>query len=203
MMNILICIMIGYLIGSLNPAALISKIKKTNLRNKGTGNLGATNTMIVLGKGFGTIVMAFDIAKAFCTVKLAQILFPALSLAGLIAGGATVAGHVWPFYLKFKGGKGLASFGGMILALDSGTFLILLTVACLAMVVFNYPVAMPFSAAVLFPILYVLRTGDVTAFALSTAISALIIVKHFGNFRKALNDEDVRIREYVKTRINR
>lgn len=203
MMNILICIMIGYLLGSLNPAALISKVKKTNLRNKGTGNLGATNTMIVLGKGFGALVMAFDIAKAFCAVRLAQTLFPALSLAGLITGGAAVTGHVWPFYLKFKGGKGLASFAGMILALDPGMFLILLTVACAAMVMFNYPVAMPFSAAALFPILHGWRTGDVAAFALATVISVIIIVKHFGNFRKALNDEDVRIREYVKNRIKR
>lgn len=105
MMNILICILIGYLLGSINPAALISRMKKTNLRDKGTGNLGATNTMLVLGKKYGAFVMAFDISKAFCAVKAAQMLFPALSISGLISGGAAVAGHVWPFYMKFKGGK--------------------------------------------------------------------------------------------------
>lgn len=199
-MNILICILMGYLLGSLNPAAFISKVKKTNLRDEGTGNLGATNTMIVFGKGFGALVMAFDIAKAFCVVKLAQLLFPAVPIAGIVTGGAAVAGHVWPFYMKFKGGKGLASFGGMILALDPKLFLFLLAIACASMVIFNYTVAMPFSAAILFPVLYGLRTADALAFTLATLISALIIGKHFGNFKKALRDDDVRIREYIKER---
>ena len=128
-MKILLCILIGYLIGSLNPAALLSKLKKKDLRKQGTGNLGATNTMIVLGKGYGALVMLFDVAKAFASVKLAQLLFADLAVAGILAGSAAVIGHIYPFYLKFQGGKGLAAFGGMILAVDPLLFIILLVIA--------------------------------------------------------------------------
>lgn len=197
-MKILLCILIGYLLGSLNPAALLSKLKKENLRKQGTGNLGATNTMIVLGKGYGALVMLFDIAKAFISVKLSQMLFPTVALAGIIAGSAAVVGHVYPFYLKFKGGKGLAAFGGMILAIDPLLFLILLAVCLVLMFVINYSVVMPMSAAVLFPILYGIRSGEVVSAVIATATSVLIIYKHSSNIGKTRRGEEPKVREYIK-----
>ena len=64
-MDLVLCIVLGYLLGSLNPAALIGKIKHFNLRKHGTGNLGATNVLLNFGKGFAAVVMLFDIFKAF------------------------------------------------------------------------------------------------------------------------------------------
>lgn len=202
-MKILLCTLIGYLLGSLSPAALLSKLKKKNLRKQGTGNLGATNTMLVLGKGYGALVMLFDIAKAFASVKLAQALLPEIAVVGLLAGSAAVVGHIYPFYLKFKGGKGLAAFGGLVLGVDPLLFLILLVIALVLMVAVNYSVAMPMSAAVLFPILYGFRTGDAVAVVIATAVSVLIICKHFSNVGKARRGEDARIREYVKEHLLR
>ena len=66
----------GYVLGSLNPAALISRLKKKDLRNMGTGNLGATNTALNFGKTMGALVMLFDIAKSALAVLIANILFP-------------------------------------------------------------------------------------------------------------------------------
>lgn len=197
-MNALLCAVLGYLIGSLSPAALLSKLKKQNLRKQGTGNLGATNTMIVLGKGYGALVMLFDIAKAFAAVKLAELLFPSLAVAGILAGSAAVVGHIFPFYLKFKGGKGLAAFGGLILGVDTLLFLILLVIALLFMFVINHSVAMPISAAILFPILYAFRTVFISAVVIAAAVSILIICVHISNIGKARRGEDSKIREYVK-----
>lgn len=119
-------VIIGYLLGCLSPAALISKIKRKNLRKNGTGNLGATNVMLNFGKRFGALVMLFDIFKAFAAYKLAELLFPSAAFVGIAAGFAAVVGHVFPFYMKFKGGKGLAAFAGMVLAYNPWLFLFLL-----------------------------------------------------------------------------
>ena len=118
-------LLIGYLFGGLNPAAMVAAVKKVNLRERGTKNLGATNVTLTVGMRYGVAVMLFDVMKAYISVKLARLLFPKAAAAGLLAGCGAVVGHIYPVYLKFKGGKGLAAFGGMILAMDPVLFLIL------------------------------------------------------------------------------
>lgn len=198
-MNYLLLILAAYLLGSLNPAALIARLKHKNLRKHGTGNLGATNVMLNFGKGFGILVMLFDTAKAALAVSVAQALFPASpELAGLLAGGCTVVGHVFPFYLGFKGGKGLAAFGGLVLAFDPLLFLFLLILGVLLMIAVNYSFVLPFSAALLFPLLTGIRHRSLSLALLAAAIGALILCKHAGNLRKARNGTDVKIRDYLK-----
>ncbi len=200
-MNVIYSVVIGYLLGSLSPSALLSKIKRKNLRDHGTGNLGATNTLLVLGKWYGIFVMFFDIFKAVVAVKIAQILFPRLAVAGLIAGGSAVVGHIYPFYLNFKGGKGLASFGGLVLGTSPLMFVILLTIALVLMFIINYTVAVPISAAILFPILYGIKTGDLVDFLIALSVSVLIIANHIPNIRRVRRGDDVKMREFVKERI--
>lgn len=143
-----VSLLIGYLLGMLSPAALFAKRKKVNLRKCGTGNLGATNTTMVLGKKYGALVMILDIGKAFLACKLAELLFPELAVADLLAGAASVVGHIFPFYMKFKGGKGLAAFGGMILAYNPWILLGLLAVGIVLIFIFNYGIAITIFAAV-------------------------------------------------------
>lgn len=199
-LEILICLVIGYLLGSLSPSALLSRVKKVNFREKGTGNLGASNTMIILGKGYGAFVMLFDILKAYFASKLAKLLFPQLALAGLIAGFAAVVGHVFPFYLRFQGGKGLAAFGGMVLAYKPWLFLGLLTFGLILMAIVNYSYVMPMSAAVLFALYVALTSGDVWATLLAIAASLLVIVKHWSNIGKAKRGEETGVREVVRSK---
>ena len=108
----------GYLLGSSNMAYWISLIKKVDIRANGTGNLGASNATVLLGWSAGVLVAVHDIGKAFLAVVLAKWLLPGAEYGGVVAGVACVLGHIFPFYLKFKGGKGLASFLGMLAALD-------------------------------------------------------------------------------------
>ncbi len=195
--EILISLLLGYLLGTLSPSAFISKVKSKNLREHGTGNLGATNTMLVFGKVYGVAVMIFDIAKAVAAVKLAGIIFPELDTAGLFAGSAAVVGHIFLFYLKFRGGKGLASFGGAILALDPVLFLILLVITVAFVIIFNYTVAMPMSAAVLFPIMYGLRCKSLTVGLISGALGLIVILRHISNVKRVLRGDDVKMRPYL------
>lgn len=203
MKSIVLCCLLGYLLGSISPSAFISKIKHKNLKEHGTGNLGASNALLVFGKVYGVVVMLFDIAKAITAVKLAEYLFPTISFAGLLAGNAAVFGHVFPFYLKFKGGKGLAPFGGFVLASDPFLFCVLLVICGSLMLIANYSAAMPMSASVLFPILYGLHRWSLIAAASVLPACILIGVKHFSNLGKGKRGEDIKIRQFIKNGLNK
>ena len=197
-MEIILSLLSGYFAGSLNPAELISRIKKEDLRKRGTGNLGASNTMLVFGKALGLLVMVFDIAKAWIASRLAALLFPQARYAVLAAGLGAVIGHVFPFYLRFKGGKGLAAFGGMVLAWDAGMFLHLLLLGVILMLVANYSAVLPMSAGLLFPLLAFAGSKEIGVFLLAAAAGGLIVVKHAGNLVKGRKGEDINIREFVR-----
>ena len=189
----------GYVLGSLNPSALISRLKKKDLRNMGTGNLGATNTALNFGKTMGALVMLFDIAKSALAVLIANILFhESAILSGMLAGGAAVIGHMFPFYMKFKGGKGLAAYGGMILTLSPDIFIFLFCLGILSMVIFKRGVALTISAALLFPSLVAFKYYNVTLALISALISAILILRHADNIMKARKNEDLGIRYFFK-----
>lgn len=196
-MKIFICILFGYLIGSLSPSALFAKLKKTDLRNEGTGNLGATNALMVMGRWVGVIVMIIDITKAVAAVKIAEVLFPTIKIAGLLAGASTVLGHIFPFYMKFKGGKGVAAFAGMILAFDPLLFILLLIICFIAMVTINSGVALTISATILFPLLVGIFYEWTMLFP-SIAASALVAFKHIPNLRDAIQGKDIKARDFMK-----
>ncbi len=199
-----ISVLLGYLIGCINPAAIISKIKKTDIRKDGTGNLGATNVGLHFGKAAGTFVMIFDMLKAIISVKITEALFPQLRLARLVAGCSAVLGHMFPFYLRFKGGKGLASFGGMVLAVNPIVFLILLTLGLILMFVFNYGVALMTSAAILFPFLGAAAERSLGFFIIAAATSAILIWRFRENFARIRSGEELRVRDLIsrKTKKN-
>lgn len=200
-MAVLKSVVIGYLLGCLSPAALVSKIKKKNLRENGTGNLGATNTMLVFGKGWGVFVMLFDVAKSYIACQMAKVLFPALPVAGVLAGSAAVVGHIFPFYMKFKGGKGLAAFSGLILGIAPLLFPILLAVAFTAMLAVNFTYAAPMTVGPLFPILYGVYRRDVAGTLILICVSILLVVVHIPNIYRAKRGEEVKMREFMKARL--
>lgn len=166
---------IGYGLGQLSPAALISKLKNKDLRENGTGNLGATNTLLVFGKAYGIAVMIFDVLKAFFAIKIAKYLFPRYLFAGLVAGCFAVIGHIFPSYLNFRGGKGVATFAGLILAYDIRLLLGLLGIAVIVMIVTD--------------------TGHYGP--VSAAVGGLIIYKHRENFARAKEGKEIHVKEFA------
>ena len=127
-MNFLYCTLIGYFIGAISPSYIMSKMHGFDIRDKGSRNAGASNVVIVLGKAMGALCAVIDIAKAALTVLLAQSLMPKFALAFPVTGVACILGHIFPFYMNFKGGKGLACLGGTVLMYSRSFFLILLAV---------------------------------------------------------------------------
>ena len=156
---VLSSIAIGYLLGCISVSYILSTFKGFDIRKYGSGNAGASNVMIVLGRKAGFIVALLDIFKAFAAVKLATLIFPAAvsgnaNYAACIAGTFAIIGHIFPFYMKFKGGKGLATLGGTILAVDCRLFFILLVLAIIIAVVTDYICFVPISMALIFPVTY-------------------------------------------------
>lgn len=200
-MGNLISVAIGYFLGCLSPAAFLGRRRNVDLRSEGTGNLGATNTTIVLGKKAGVFVMIFDIAKAYVAAKIARWLFPKQYYAELLAGCAAVFGHIFPCHMKFKGGKGLAAFAGMVLAHDPIVFLILLVIGLVVMFIVNFGVALPLTGALLFPVVTGVRSRDVGVFAICAVASALIIAVHWVNIGKATRHEHATVREFLKDKL--
>lgn len=197
-MRYILSVLIGYLLGCISPASMIAKKKNRDLRREGTGNLGATNTFLTVGKKYGIMVMSFDMLKAIIAFQIAKKLLPLSAVGGLLGGGAAVVGHVFPVHMKFKGGKGLAAFAGTVLAYDPAIFVILLVISVTLVLICNYSAAMPMSASLLFPIMAGLRDGSFSVFFLASLICGLIVYKHWGNLLRACDGTDIKVREYLR-----
>ena len=198
-MQALLSLTLGYFIGAINPAAMIAKIKKVNLKMEGTGNLGATNTAFVLGKAAGVFVMFFDILKSFFSAKLAKLLFPHLLAAGLIACIGAILGHCFPVFFHFQGGKGLAAFGGMVLAYNPLFFPQILIPGILLMLITNSGAVMPVLASCMFPVLVWMHRGSLTETVLSVLAGFLLLFVHRNNLRDARKKEDgIFVREFFR-----
>jgi len=140
MMHYLLILLIGYLLGCSNMAVYLAAAQNVDLRSGGSGNPGASNALILMGWRAGLLVGAHDIAKAVLAVLLCRLLFPTVPLAGALSGAACVAGHMFPFYMRFHGGKGFAAYLGMALALNWRFALLLLLAVSLITLVTDYVV---------------------------------------------------------------
>lgn len=199
---LLTSVLIGYCLGTISPSALISKLKNRNIRKSGTGNLGASNVMLHFGKGFGLLVMALDILKAFLAARLCEFLFPAIGYIGMIAGIAAILGHIFPFYMHFKGGKGLAAFGGLIMAYEPWLLAFVLSVGTILMLIVNYSFIMPYFAAVVYVSYVAYTSHSLFLTLLASAPAILIMAMHFENIVKAIKGTDVKIRKVAVTKKN-
>ncbi len=203
MIKIGICILFGYFLGSFSPSALVARLKHQNLQEQGTQNLGATNTMVVFGLKFGIAVMLFDIFKSFISFKLAVWIAPEYEWLPMASGFAAMLGHCFSVYLDFKGGKGLASFGGVLLAYDPILFCYML-VGCVALLlIVNHSFIVPFSAAVAFVTYIAMKETNLVLFLFSLFASVVLVERNFSNFLKAVRKEDTKIRGYLKDKISR
>ena len=188
--HIIACVLIGYVVGGINPAYIIGRLKGFDIRKRGSGNAGASNAVIVMGKGIGVFTALFDIVKAYISVKLAAYLFPMLKIAGVICGSACILGHIFSLFMRFRGGKGLACLGGMVLALDWLVFVILLAVEFVLVLVVDYICIVPITASIAFPIIFALRTGSIVgAFVLAIA-SIVMLLKHVENIRRIMQGKE-------------
>lgn len=184
-MGYILSALIGYLLGSSSMSYYISKIKKIDIKGQGSKNYGASNTVMQAGLKAGVLVFVHDFAKAVISVLLARWLFPEIECAGAIAGCASVIGHIFPFYLKFDGGKGFAAFIGMSIALYPLFGLIILIASAVFAMLVDYIVAATFSFIIAIPILALVNGAYVEA-AIIGVTALIIFVKHHENIKNLI-----------------
>ncbi len=190
-MDFLYCILIGYFIGTVNPSYIIAKIRGFDIREKGSRNAGASNAVILLGKTIGILCALFDIAKTFFAIWLSQKLMPDFALAFSVTAIACSIGHIFPFYMKFKGGKGLACLGGMILAFDWRVFLIMLAVEIVIVLTSDYLCIVPLTASLAFPIVYGIMAKNLWGSLILLIMTAIIFYKHKINLQRIKNGTEM------------
>lgn len=188
----------AYIIGSSSMAFYLGKLTKKDVGKNGSGNLGASNTVVLLGWKAGVLVGIHDIVKAILAVLLAQWIFPDLDYAGVVAGVACILGHIFPFYLGFKGGKGLASYIGMIIALDIRVAVAVVLVLVVATLVTDFIVAGTMTTILIVPVAEAVLTGSVILTLLLCVPTAVMVFKHQDNFRRILEGTEVGLRSAAK-----
>ncbi len=179
----------SYLIGSLPTAYIMGRIvKKIDIREHGSKNVGATNAFRVIGPVGGVSVLLIDIAKGCLAVYIARMMpVSDSSLAAIFAGFAVIAGHNWTLFLNFKGGKGVATAGGVFISLSPLATGICILVFVLMMVLFKRVSVGSIAAAITLPATIWLFNGSFKIFIFSLVISITVIIKHIPNIKRLIN----------------
>ncbi len=199
----LVSLVTGYLLGGVNCAIIISRIfYKDDIRNYGSKNAGMTNMLRTYGKGAAVMTLAGDLMKTVIAVLLSRLLFgePGAYIAGL----GSVIGHIYPCYFGFKGGKGVAAIGAMILCTNPLCFLILITIFLIIVIGYKYVSLGSVMAMMLYPII-LNRLGefDIVPIACSFAAAILIIWKHRENIKRLLAGTENKIKLFSKKDLNK
>jgi glycerol-3-phosphate acyltransferase PlsY len=203
-MSELLLIVSAYLIGSISNAVWISKsFFRIDIREYGSGNAGATNTFRVLGPRAGTMVMILDMAKGIMAVKLALLLPYYLEpehVTQLInfqigLGLAAVVGHIFPVWADFRGGKGIATLFGMVLAIQPLVALSCVAVFLLMLFLTRYVSLSSILASVAFPVLliFIFREQELFYKLFAIAIALLVILTHQKNIGRLLNGSESKV----------
>ena len=201
-MKELLLIIFAYLIGSIPTALLVSKrFFGIDIRDYGSGNMGATNTFRVLGSRYGTMVMVIDILKGMAAVMLYNLLpfylHHELERTNLMLGLglAAVAGHIFPVFAGFRGGKGVATLLGMVLAIQPVIALSCIGIFAVVLYLTRYVSLSSILAAIALPIcvLWIWNENEVLYRVFALIVAILVVLTHQKNIGRILRGVESRI----------
>lgn len=200
----------SYLLGSLNFGVILSnKLKKDDIRNYGSGNAGTTNMLRKYGKGYAFLTIMGDMLKVVTAIVIALKIIeytPAtLNELGMnvnfdrnmfiksFAGFFCVLGHIFPCFFKFKGGKGVATAGGMVFVVDWRIALILLAVFIVVVAVSKYVSLGSIIMAVLYPVLMFAFHRSIALTIIAAVFTLIVVTAHRSNIKKLINHTESKI----------
>lgn len=190
-MIIALIIVLAYLLGSIPSGLIIGKaFFGKDIREHGSGNLGGTNSFRTLGIKAGMVVTIMDILKGTAAVLL-PLLFDS-ELHMLIAGVAAVIGHMYPVFANFRGGKAVATSGGVLLGYVPILFVLLLLVFFLCLFLTKY-VSLSSILVAVFAFVYSLFTGDIPLIIVIGALSFFVVFRHRANISRIKNKTEPKI----------
>jgi glycerol-3-phosphate acyltransferase PlsY len=201
----LAAVLIGsYLLGSIPFGYLVGRLVGVDIRRAGSGNIGATNVVRVLGKRYGYPVFACDVLKGFGAVTIAVLIalgrwpeWNSPEIFGILAAISSVLGHLYPPWLKFKGGKGVATSAGALLALTPVAALIGIAIWIIVFCLTRYVSLASITAAVVLPIVILIiswqdQNERKPLIYLSACVAALVIWRHRSNLSRLMRGTEPR-----------
>lgn len=196
-------LVIGYLLGGVQSAILVGRFKGIDIRTHGSGNAGTTNTIRVLGKKAGALVLVIDILKAVLAIAIAKLIFgashnDAMILIALYSGIGAILGHSYPLFFGFKGGKGIATTAGTLIGIDIRLFLVaaIVFLICFGItrIVSISSLLMTASLPILISIAYAGKGSvGIEAMVLAFAITAFTFYRHKANIKRLMNGTEAKL----------
>lgn len=204
MVTLAVLLVGSYLLGSIPFGYLASRLGGIDIRKAGSGNVGATNVVRVLGKRYGYPVFALDVLKGFGAVKISMLIAPGRppewnspEIFGILAALSTILGHLYPPWLRFKGGKGVATSAGALLALTPIATLIGVAIWIIVFWLTRYVSLASITAAVVLPIVILVvssqdqNKGRPLVYS-SACVAALVIWRHRSNLSRLIRGTEPR-----------
>lgn len=191
-MEYVVFILIAYLLGSIPSGLIVGKIfYGVDIREHGSGNLGATNAFRTLGIKAGSVVIIADILKGTLATLL-PIWFGA-DLHPLIAGMAAAIGHSFPIFAGFRGGKAVATSGGVLLAYEPVLFLLLVVAFLISLYISKY-VSLSSIIVAIIAVIYTFFKGDIPLIIVVLFLASFVIFRHRANVKRILNKTEPKIK---------
>ena len=199
---------LSYLLGSLNFGVILSNtVKKEDVRDSGSGNAGTTNMMRTYGKTLGLLTIAGDILKVMVAIWIAFKIMDVEELKATLdnasdypqvvlksfAGLFAVLGHIFPCFFKFKGGKGVATSGGMVIMIDWRIALILLVIFALTILITKYVSLGSILMAVFYPVFIGIFYKDIILVLIAMVFTIIVVVAHRENVKRLINHTENKI----------
>ncbi len=189
---------LGYLIGSVNFAVIISKKFGEDIRDSGSGNAGATNMSRAYGKKIGALTLALDALKAAIACIIGILIYG--SIGAFIAGFFCILGHAFPVYFKFKGGKGVACMAAVAFVTSPLVFFIMLAIYMIILIGFKMVSLASVMSAMMYPLFLSMIHGVGVQIIIALLCAALIVFLHRKNLARIFNHEEPKIEIFKKKR---
>ena len=203
-MERILCVLIGYICGLFQTSYLYGKVHGIDIRNYGSGNAGTTNALRTLGAKAGAITLLGDCFKCVVAVVIVHLIFgkshpEMIRLLGMYAAAGTILGHNFPFYLGFKGGKGIATTGGVIFAFHWQLGLICAAVFLIITIISKYVSLGSICMVLIIPfILYFNNPQDWKLVVVGCIFTAMAIWRHRANIVRLMNGTENKLGQKVK-----
>lgn len=189
-------VLVSYLLGSLPTGYLAGKLRGVDIRSVGSGNIGATNVFRSLGKTAGIIVLLIDALKGFCACRFVPVLLQSAPSENIriAAGVAAILGHNYTCWLRFRGGKGIATSAGVLLGWLPWSLAVVLGIWLVVFAISRYVSLASIVAALVLPLAAWWTHGSPRMVFIATLVGALAVYKHRSNIRRLLDGTEHRFR---------
>jgi glycerol-3-phosphate acyltransferase PlsY len=207
-LKIVLVLVIGYLLGSINTSIIVGKLYGVDIRKQGSGNAGMTNTLRTLGKAAAVLVIIGDVLKGVFAFVIGSVLVDhniviasitpqgALNLAGIggmVGGISAIAGHNWPIYFGFKGGKGILTSFTVVLMMDWKLGLMLFALFFIVVAITRYVSLGSILACFAFPIAAYVKGNGITFTVFAALLAVLAITRHRANIKRLLSGTEAKL----------